>query len=403
MGLANPFNELGLDCLFLSKLSDEQIQEIVKAQYRKLQSIFHPDKIQGLDHNAEELSRRINQAYEVISNQDLFPLIKSKFLEIKGDLKIINNLKDDLYQAHEARSVIDRHFTDSMLNFAESLFSGKCIPWIRNFQFDILDPEKAYAHGDLGLFASEISADLQRLNCVTRFLLREKNQRIISGLQKQKSLLESRVKKLLTSNEQRFEEIIHDLKQFTQTGNAVTGGDFKKELRELNRLYKISKLLNSGNGDQGTYTLTTSDWNALRRIHKRSITTYSVDSSGAIFMSGSDGNLAPYPGRIFGTCKCSIRDIDISNVSNYLRLTGSGSGADDVGADTDVFIPFNHLISVIDKISFSLPDVDLMRGKVVCTDDDVDVFQDHLFMYYVKKVGTGYVLGSLGRILDFRL
>lgn len=94
----NPFGTLGFTASFIRGYKDKDIVTIIKAQYRTLSRIHHPD----LGGNPATF-RKIQQAYEQLEDKDQYKYYKEQFLRVQKD-KI-----SDLYsQVAEAQSSTDR-------------------------------------------------------------------------------------------------------------------------------------------------------------------------------------------------------------------------------------------------------------------------------------------------------
>ena len=89
----NPFQVLGLNPDFVRELSDDELDKLVKLQYRGLQSIFHPDK-----KGDEKRSREINEAYDLLtdSDKDIFQYFKKNFLKKISLKEKISNLEKEV-------------------------------------------------------------------------------------------------------------------------------------------------------------------------------------------------------------------------------------------------------------------------------------------------------------------
>lgn len=118
MKTKNPFEVLGIAPQLVRTLSDEQMSQVIKSQYRTLQQIFHPDKQKG----SEEKSKELNQSYEQIgpdSPREVYQAFKTQFVKRAPVSKKSSALEEELLKASERET----QFSNSLLNYLAS-FSG---------------------------------------------------------------------------------------------------------------------------------------------------------------------------------------------------------------------------------------------------------------------------------------
>ena len=78
--MANPFSTLGLNPEIIGRLSDDDLAELVKSQWRALQRIYHPDKSSA----SPKKSQEINEAYELLQDPEIFAQFRKK---VRGGYK----------------------------------------------------------------------------------------------------------------------------------------------------------------------------------------------------------------------------------------------------------------------------------------------------------------------------
>jgi len=115
MANKNPFEILGLNPNILMGLSDEEIQLLVRSQYRALQRIHHPDM--GGD---AKKSMEINSAYNALTSSEYFKQYKKAFIKPKAKVKAIV-LEREL-DAEKARTLEDYQ---KYVSYLAACFSGE--------------------------------------------------------------------------------------------------------------------------------------------------------------------------------------------------------------------------------------------------------------------------------------
>tara|TARA_Y100000310_G_C20567178_1_gene756098 strand:+ start:101 stop:961 length:861 start_codon:yes stop_codon:yes gene_type:complete len=122
MASKNPFLVLGLNPSLVKSLSNENLQRILKSNYRNLQMIYHPDKFNGSDKKSKELS----EAYEILSSADnqVFDYFKNKLTK-KGKNKQEKEI-EELEQKNKILSKSITNYFNGLTNESNVFNSGPC-------------------------------------------------------------------------------------------------------------------------------------------------------------------------------------------------------------------------------------------------------------------------------------
>ena len=112
----NPFEVLGLNQGILKNLSETEIRGLVKAMYKELARIYHPDR--NRSKKAEERFKEISAAYQLIgpnSDRDTFDMLLANFNKLKSGQKKIQELEKIL---REEKAESDKFFNLLLESFS---------------------------------------------------------------------------------------------------------------------------------------------------------------------------------------------------------------------------------------------------------------------------------------------
>jgi hypothetical protein len=145
MPLKNPFKVLGFDPDILKGLSDEEISDLVKSQYKRLQLIYHPDMLKGSNEKSVELT----EAYEMLDyskDPELYKSLKDQFLKRTPQSDKIEELEDRIKKESILRAVVQKDYSETILDYLRCFAGqneGLTIFNLGQQRFSVYDPIKS--------------------------------------------------------------------------------------------------------------------------------------------------------------------------------------------------------------------------------------------------------------------